>query len=487
MTPLLFRRRSSKARLHDDNNTNTTEQQYDELDTSYKTDRYSNVVFQFHPNGTFASIPSDNNGYGAKLTKRALSMLEMNEVKEIHDFGDAVMDMNNNEEAVTAATNVAVAEGNDKQDDFLFLDDSECSRDNTTDNIVTVNESNDGCFIPSSSLSRGGIMCRSKSVASLSSQGNSMQDNLMMLSSLMTLSNIVEEKSSNHHHLSSTPRESSSIIIQEELDCQEVDEIVGVSTTLVPVKFNDDGEDDNNKQEKQKQEVSHDDDSNSCSLLASLNDLDETEVVGVSTLVPVKFVDSLNENDLDESIQSTNSNNNDRSSSNGNINNNNPHRSSLKRTESNSCLKSSIKSTDSIHSINTTSSSNNKLKRNNVSFTSLEIRSYPMTLGDAPTSTGPPITLDWDYDPTQSEVVTIDHYERHKTPRAKHEMFMPASHRQYLLMREAGVSRSAIKSAVKEARKIAKERERTRKNLRLQPVEEMVENTKRRIGRLVRK
>eukprot|EP00956_Cyclotella_meneghiniana_P005397 scaffold6800_cov18-Cyclotella_meneghiniana.AAC.1 len=473
MTPLLFRRRSSKARLHDDN---AAEQQYDELDTSYKTDRYSNVVFQFHPNGTFASIPSDNandnNGYGARLTKRALSMLEMNEVKEIHDFGDAVMDMNisnEKEEAVAAA-----AEGNDKQDDFLFLDDSECSRDNTTDNIVTVNESSDGGFIPSSSSLSGGNMCRSKSMASLPSQG-------LMLSSLMTLSNIVEEKS-NHHHMSSNPGEN----IQEELNCQEVDEIVGVSTTSVPAKFNDDAEDDNNKQEKQKQEVSHDDDSNSCSLLASLNDLDETEVVGVSTLVPVKFDDSLN-NDLDESIQSTNSNNNDRSLSNGNINNNNPHRSSLKRTESNNGLKSSIKSTDSIHSINTTSSSNNKLKRNNVSFTSLEIRSYPMTLGDAPTSTGPPITLDWDYDPTQSEVVTIDHYERHKTPRAKHEMFMPASHRQYLLMREAGVSRSAIKSAVKEARKIAKERERTRKNLRLQPVEEMVENTKRRIGRLVRK
>eukprot|EP00956_Cyclotella_meneghiniana_P000989 scaffold1165_cov87-Cyclotella_meneghiniana.AAC.3 len=470
MTPLLFRRRSSKARLHDE--------QYDELDTSYKTDRYSNVVFQFHPNGTFASIPSDNNGYGARLTKRALSMLEMNEVKEIHDFGDAVMDMNisnEKEEAVAAA-----AEGNDKQDDFLFLDDSECSRDNTTDNIVTVNESNDGCFIPSSSLSGGGNMCRSKSVASLSSQGNHMQDNEslnLMLSSLMTLSNIVEEKSNHHHHLSSTPGEN----IQEELDCQEVNEVVGVST-LVPVRFNDD-DDDDNKEEKQKQEVSHDDDSNSCSLLASLHDLDETEVVGVSTLVPVKFDDSLN-NDLDESMQSTNSNNNDRSSSNGN--NNNPHRSSLKRTESSNGLKSSIKSTDSIHSINT-SSSNNKLKRNNVSFTSLEIRSYPMTLGDAPTSTGPPITLDWDYDPTQSEVVTIDHYERHKTPRAKHEMFMPASHRQYLLMREAGVSRSAIKSAVKEARKIAKERERTRKNLCLQPVEEMVENTKRRIGRLVRK
>ena len=109
-----------------------------------------------------------------------------------------------------------------------------------------------------------------------------------------------------------------------------------------------------------------------------------------------------------------------------------------------------------------------------------------MTLGDAPTSSGPPVSLDWDYDPTP-EIVTIDHYEQTKTRKETREMFMPASHRQYLLMREAGISRGAIKSAVKESRKIAKERERTRKNLRLQPMEEMVENTRRRIGRLVRK
>jgi len=62
-----------------------------------------------------------------------------------------------------------------------------------------------------------------------------------------------------------------------------------------------------------------------------------------------------------------------------------PLRSSLKKESSDSLynLDSSMKSTGS-----------NKMRRN-VSFGSLEIRSYPVTLGDAPTTNGPPVQLDW--------------------------------------------------------------------------------------------
>jgi hypothetical protein len=52
-------------------------------------------------------------------------------------------------------------------------------------------------------------------------------------------------------------------------------------------------------------------------------------------------------------------------------------------------------------------------------------------------------------------------------------------------MREAGFSRVEIQRAVEEARRMSKKREATRKNLYLQPVEEVLESTKRRIGRLV--
>eukprot|EP00804_Cyclotella_cryptica_P014464 CCRYP_004798-RA/>CCRYP_004798-RA protein AED:0.12 eAED:0.12 QI:0/-1/0/1/-1/1/1/0/389 len=124
----------------------------------------------------------------------------------------------------------------------------------------------------------------------------------------------------------------------------------------------------------------------------------------------------------------------------------------------------------------------------NVSFSSLEIRSYNVTLGDAPTSNGPAISLDWEYDP-QSTVIQIDDYENERisTRRSKHEMLMPPSYRQYLLMREAGFSRGEIQRAVDQARRIAKERDRTRRNLALQPVEEALETARKKFGRLVKR
>ena len=49
--------------------------------------------------------------------------------------------------------------------------------------------------------------------------------------------------------------------------------------------------------------------------------------------------------------------------------------------------------------------------KRNVSFSSLEIRSYNVTLGDAPTASGPPVTLSWEYNPT-SESYDVDRYIR---------------------------------------------------------------------------
>jgi len=138
---------------------------------------------------------------------------------------------------------------------------------------------------------------------------------------------------------------------------------------------------------------------------------------------------------------------------------------------------------DSIHSAQ---SNSNNMKRN-VSFSSLEIRTYNVTLGDAPTSNGPPVSLGWDYDPDATVEQSIDHYENYRAEaprRNKHEMLMPAAHREYLLMREAGFSRGEIKVAMYEAQRTAKQREKTVRGvmLGLQPVQEVLEKTKRRLA-----
>lgn len=130
------------------------------------------------------------------------------------------------------------------------------------------------------------------------------------------------------------------------------------------------------------------------------------------------------------------------------------------------------------------STSQSSMKRN-VSFSSLEIRSYNITVGDAPTPNGVPLSLDWEYDPSETETYDVNVYESNRgTRREKHEMYVPNQYRVYLLMRDAGVSRREIKMAIEESRSSFKRRQQTVKNLKMQPVEEALEKTKRKFVKL---
>ncbi|KAL9189964.1 hypothetical protein ACHAXT_009639 [Thalassiosira profunda] len=128
--------------------------------------------------------------------------------------------------------------------------------------------------------------------------------------------------------------------------------------------------------------------------------------------------------------------------------------------------------------------------KRNVSFASLEIRNYNVTLGDAPTPNGAPVSLDWTYDPSATESYNVDYYEQFRTDeaprRARHEMHMSPMQRQFLLMREAGCTRGQIRQAAEECRRAALRREKTNRNTRLglMPVEEAWEKTRRKIGKM---
>eukprot|EP00986_Skeletonema_menzelii_P001471 scaffold387_cov136-Skeletonema_menzelii.AAC.14 len=121
--------------------------------------------------------------------------------------------------------------------------------------------------------------------------------------------------------------------------------------------------------------------------------------------------------------------------------------------------------------------------KRNVSFSNLEIHSYGITLGDQPSLTGPPISLDFS-NHTSTEVHDIENYEqlRSVTPenptpenprRRIDELFIQPSDRQYLLMRDAGFSRMQIQMATEEAQRAAKERQKgAKRSVRL---DEMLE------------
>lgn len=165
-----------------------------------------------------------------------------------------------------------------------------------------------------------------------------------------------------------------------------------------------------------------------------------------------------------------------------------PLRPSLKRTSSIISHDSSSSSIQNDNNYNDAEPGTSKRSMNrNVSFSSLEIRSYSVTLGDQPTMSGPPISLDWKYDPASTAVYDVDTYESHKhPPRSKQEMLMSASHK-YFLMRDMGFTRGEIKAAVEEAKRVQNRRKKTIKRAYLMSVEEALEGAKRKIGKLAGK
>ncbi len=159
-----------------------------------------------------------------------------------------------------------------------------------------------------------------------------------------------------------------------------------------------------------------------------------------------------------------------------------------------SSLKSSLKTSQTSIASNLSDESSQQSMKRNVSFSNLEIRSYGVTLGDAPNLSGPPISLDWNYDPQATQVHDIENYEQLRSitadnptplnPRRKgEELFILPSRRQYLLMRDAGFTRMQIKYATEDAQRAAKEREKgAKRSVRLDEMLEKANRFKRRVS-----
>mmetsp|Transcript_9570 Transcript_9570/g.14333 ORF Transcript_9570/g.14333 Transcript_9570/m.14333 type:complete len:537 (+) Transcript_9570:138-1748(+) len=107
-----------------------------------------------------------------------------------------------------------------------------------------------------------------------------------------------------------------------------------------------------------------------------------------------------------------------------------------------------------------TASMNSGMKRI-TSFSTLEIREYNVTIGDNPGgSHGPPISLDWDYSTEMK--ICIDKYEKIRPPRrTRSQMYMTGSIRMWTLMKDLGYSMREIKEAAKDAELVRKKRQKS--------------------------
>lgn len=117
-----------------------------------------------------------------------------------------------------------------------------------------------------------------------------------------------------------------------------------------------------------------------------------------------------------------------------------------------------------------------------VKFSSIDIRSYKITLGDNPScSYGPPISLDWEY--SNNIKMSIDEYEKSRGARRKsYQMQMNSQYREKLLQ-TWDITPDEIQYRVKELKLVRKGRDRTKMMLPFRKIEDIAESMKRKAKR----
>ena len=127
-------------------------------------------------------------------------------------------------------------------------------------------------------------------------------------------------------------------------------------------------------------------------------------------------------------------------------------------------------------------------RRKHVGFSTIEVREYPRTLGDNPAVTsGPPVTIEWKYNPTTRTIIDVDEYESTKpTPRAKYEIVVPRPVREEWL-KGSGFSRMEIAESVKAVNREKRKRHQTVQSINggRDKLEETVERVGRGLGRVL--
>lgn len=118
--------------------------------------------------------------------------------------------------------------------------------------------------------------------------------------------------------------------------------------------------------------------------------------------------------------------------------------------------------------------------KSTVMFKRIEIREYPICLGDNPSvSSGPPVTIDWEHMETRS--FDFEDYESSKLERRQlHEMVLPRKVREQML-KNSGHSKRELANAVRANLRAKQRRIATVRNLQFFKTQETLERVKRKL------
>ena len=122
-------------------------------------------------------------------------------------------------------------------------------------------------------------------------------------------------------------------------------------------------------------------------------------------------------------------------------------------------------------------------KKREVSFSTVVVREYDMTLGDNPScSYGPPVQLSWEFD----EIVNLklDEYERSRSKRRSMRQMVLSYYRRCDILQSAGYSSNEIRSATRQVNKAKRQRDTTKFFMPAYSVEAAVRSAGRKFKRV---
>lgn len=128
--------------------------------------------------------------------------------------------------------------------------------------------------------------------------------------------------------------------------------------------------------------------------------------------------------------------------------------------------------------------SDERSTRSEVSFNSVGIRQFKMTVGDNPSAMGPPVQLDYTTN-QEAETFNIDVFESRRKPRRTgRELRLSTRQRHEILRKEGQLSQQEINDAVLRSREIRKQRLETHSQSSLeQQWDEFTESAQRKLAR----
>lgn len=125
-------------------------------------------------------------------------------------------------------------------------------------------------------------------------------------------------------------------------------------------------------------------------------------------------------------------------------------------------------------------------RKSKVSFSTVEVRHYERILGDNPgVSSGPPLSIGWNYYDDRTVRVPVDEYEYYQNPCQDESDMLLSRYERESILESLGYSEKAVARAIRQNYKLKRNRRQTVNNLPVMGIEEAIETAKKSLCKIL--